>query len=68
MNMPPQGGAGEAVRWSQWKLNECQEKGRTCGRTEPYHKPTQVGGQESAKVYERTLAQELGNLVSVTSE
>ena len=29
--------------------------------TKSYRKPTQVGGQKSAKVYERTLVKELGN-------
>ena len=34
----------------------------------PYRKPTQVGGNEYSKVIERTLAKELGNSMSVTSE
>ena len=34
----------------------------------PYRKPTQVGGHKCAKVYERTLVQELGKKAVVTSE
>ena len=48
----------------RWSL----EKPRRYARRDPYRKPTQVGRHKCAKVYERTLVQELGNIAAVTSE
>ena len=51
----------------QGKERRSLEKPPRYASRNPYRKPTQVGEHKCAKVYERTLVQELGNTAAVPS-
>ena len=59
---PENNTAGNEVKsfFGQLEGRESQEKPLELIAVKSYRKPTQVGGQKSAKVYERTLVKELG--------